>query len=262
MVQLQRVVITPEQIQQNPVVLDPKQAHYLCQVLRLNSGDRFIAMDGQGHWWLACLDVETKTAQILELLSIDNELSLPIHLIVAPPKGNHFEEVLRSATELGVASIIPLISERTILNPSLKKVDRWRRILLEASEQCHRQQIPALYDPITLVDVQNQNLAVNTWDTDQFICTTAQDTPNLWHYLTTTGISSQAKGLTLVTGPEGGWSQREEHQLISLGYQPISLGKRILRAVTAPIAALSLFSVYLEHQNPAINLRPVSLKNA
>lgn len=246
MAQLQRVAFHPAQFKPNQIALNPEQQHYLYKVLRLQIGDRFIAMNGQGQWWLAALTCEAAIATLVESLSINNELPVALTLIAAPPKGAVFEEVIRSATELGVTTIIPLISQRTILSPSPQKLERWRRIVREAAEQSHRQLIPILQDPIPFAHVQNLVSAVNTRNTDRFICSTVKTAPNFWQHLSSVGISRQSNGITLVTGPEGGWSQEEERCMTMMGYQPISLGRRILRAATAPITALSLIATYLE----------------
>ena len=86
MAQLQRIAIAPSQLQQNQILLTPQQQHYLGRVLRLCDGDHFIAMDGKGKWWLAQLQGEE--AQILEVLTVETELSVSITLMVALPKGN------------------------------------------------------------------------------------------------------------------------------------------------------------------------------
>lgn len=133
MPQLQRIAISPFQLQSGQISLTQQQQHYLGRVLRLREGDRFIAMDGMGKWWLAQLTGEQ--AQVLEPLEVQTELPVSITLMVALPKGNGFDEVVRCCTELGVACIAPVVSDRTLLNPSPQKLERWRRIAAEAAEQ-------------------------------------------------------------------------------------------------------------------------------
>jgi hypothetical protein len=126
MSQLQRIAIAPSQFQQEQILLTPQQQHYLGRVLRLCDGDRFIAMDGKGKWWLAQLEGEK--AQVLEPLTVQTELPVSITLMVALPKGNGFDDVVRCCTELGVAVIAPVVSDRTLLNPSPQKLERWYRV--------------------------------------------------------------------------------------------------------------------------------------
>ncbi|BAY42879.1 hypothetical protein SAMD00079811_04570 [Scytonema sp. HK-05] len=80
-------------------------------------------MDGKGKWWLAQLQGET--AQVLEPLTVETELAVSITLMVALPKGNGFDDIVRCCTELGVTVIAPVVSDRTLLNPSPQKLERW-----------------------------------------------------------------------------------------------------------------------------------------
>ncbi|TAG52006.1 MAG: 16S rRNA (uracil(1498)-N(3))-methyltransferase, partial [Oscillatoriales cyanobacterium] len=151
MAQLQRLAVTAAQISANKIDLTKEQQHYLNRVLRLQAGDRFIAMDGCGHWWSAILEVQETGlfASITEEIAVNRELPVAVTLIAALPKGNGFDEVVRQAAELGVASIVPVTSDRTLLKPSTQKVDRWRRIAAEAAEQSERQIVPTVYEPLS-----------------------------------------------------------------------------------------------------------------
>lgn len=242
MAQLQRIAITSlssanalSQLQQNQILLTPQQQHYLNRVLRLQKGDRFIAMDGMGKSWLAQLQGEE--AQILELLTVETELPVSITLMVALPKGNGFDEVVRCCTELGVACIAPVVSDRTLLNPSPQKLERWRRIAAEAAEQSERSFVPTILEPVSF------NAALSSFVANhKYICEGRGDYPHLKNSLHNQGEMS----IVIATGPEGGWTEKEIENAIQAGFQPVSLGRRILRAVTAPIVALSLVSAACE----------------
>jgi 16S rRNA (uracil1498-N3)-methyltransferase len=243
---LQRVVIDPCQICQTAIALGTQQQHYLGRVLRLQAGDRFIAMDGQGHSWLAELIAveEELQAEIVEPIQTHAELPMPVTLVMALPKGNGFDEVVRQATELGVASIVPVISDRTLLNPSAQKLDRWRRIAQEAAEQSERHYVPLLQTPISFT----QSLTDVTASTLNYLCVTRRTVPHLLNCLLfpIAPLPSPTLAITLAIGCEGGWTDAEIGQAIAAGYQPVSLGARILRAVTAPIVALSLIAAVQE----------------
>jgi 16S rRNA (uracil1498-N3)-methyltransferase len=235
MAQLQRIAIVLAQLQENQILLTPQQQHYLSRVLRLQKGDRFIAMDGIGKWWLAQLEGEE--AQILELLSVETELPVSITLMVALPKGNGFDEVVRCCTELGVACIAPVISDRTLLNPSPQKLERWQRIASEAAEQSERSFVPTILEPISF------DAALSSFSTqEKYICEGRGNYPHLKNCLHNQGEMS----IVIAIGPEGGWTEKEIDNAIQAGFQPVSLGRRILRAVTAPIVALSLISAASE----------------
>jgi 16S rRNA (uracil1498-N3)-methyltransferase len=233
--QLQRIALHPDQIQAQQIQLKPDQQHYLSRVLRLQVGDRFISMDGAGHWWLSELQ-EAGTAAIVEPLVAQTELPIAVTLMAALPKGSGFDEVVRQATELGVTAIAPILSDRTLLNPSPNKLERWRRIAAEAAEQSERLIIPEILEPQPFSQALTLDVEVG------YICVTRQDAPHLWQQLQSLAQSAALPAIGVAIGPEGGWTDAEVEQAIAAGYQPVSLGNRILRAVTAPLAALALVS--------------------
>jgi 16S rRNA (uracil1498-N3)-methyltransferase len=153
------------------------------------------------------------------------------------PKGNGFDEVVRCCTELGASCIVPVISDRTLLHPSPQKLERWRRIAIEAAEQSERQIVPTILAPQTFVAALSSNFS-NTLPVDnkKYICVARGDSPRLIDCLQDKGQTT----IVIATGPEGGWTETEVECAIAAGFQLVSLGRRILRAVTAPIVALSL----------------------
>ena len=232
-----RLVITPEQKQDRDLALNPEQQHYLLRVLRLGNGDRFIAMDGVGHSWMA--EIADKSAKIIESVDIYPELPVNITLITSLPKGSGYEQVVRCCTELGVSTFLPVISDRTILKPSVNKVQRWRKIATEAAEQSERQIVPTILPPVAWAE------AIATTEhltQDKYICVARGEQPSLWSCLS----QRSPQKIVIATGCEGGWTDGEIAKAIAVGYQPVSLGNRILRAITAPIVALSQAVALLE----------------
>ena len=227
-----RLVVTPEQIQQEKITLDARQQHYLLRVLRFTNGDRFIALDGAGNSWLA--EITDRSAQIISEIAIETELPISLTLITALPKGNGYEQVIRCCTELGVSKFIPVISDRTILKPSPNKVQRWRKIAAEAAEQSQRQIVPKIVEPVKFTSAIDNTIP----NQDKYICVARGNSPTLWNCLQN---KSQSE-IVIATGCEGGWTEMEVKGAIASGFQPVSLGNRILRAVTAPIAVSSLVS--------------------
>ena len=271
MPQLQRLAVNADRICDRTINLTLEQQHYLHRVLRLNQGDKFIAMDGRGHWWLAVLEAQETglIASIREEIAVNRELGVEVTLMAALPKGNGFDEVVRQATELGVASILPVTSDRTLLKPSPQKVDRWKRIAAEAAEQSERQIVPTISEPISF------DLAVKDCDQkNRYICVARGDNRHLWDCLI--GLEpphptllrgeqeleppqppfvgavppcpplGRELSIVIAIGPEGGWTEDEVKKAIEFGFEPVSLGSRILRAVTAPIVALSLIGTAFE----------------
>ncbi|MBD2335492.1 16S rRNA (uracil(1498)-N(3))-methyltransferase [Calothrix sp. FACHB-156] len=238
MSQLQRIAIAPSQLQAGQILLTKEQQHYLVRVLRLREGDRFIAMDGKGKWWLTQLVGEQ--GQVLEALVVETELPVSITLMVALPKGSGFDEVVRCCTELGVTTIAPVLSDRTLLQPSPQKLERWRRIAAEAAEQSERAFIPTIFEPVAF------SSSLSFANSHKYICEARGNFPHLKNFLPHQGQMTNDQEVVIATGPEGGWTQPEIDSAIAAGFQAVSLGRRILRAVTAPVVALSLVSAACE----------------
>ncbi|MGI0491538.1 16S rRNA (uracil(1498)-N(3))-methyltransferase [Alkalinema pantanalense CENA528] len=243
MSQIQRIVITPGQLQPPTLHLTQDQTHYLTRVLRLQPTDRFIAMTGQGDNWLAQLE-QPGLATLLEPLAVRSELPVTVTLALALPKGNAFDEVVRQVTELGVSRIVPILSDRTLLQPSANKLDRWRKIAQEAAEQSERAIVPTIAEPMAwkqhLQAVQAQPPG------SHFLCWGRGNSPHLMTPLQGGSDAQKRADLVIAIGPEGGWTNAEVEQGVQAGYQTVSLGPRILRAVTAPVVAMAIISAIFE----------------
>ncbi len=239
----QRLVIDPVQKQAQLITFTKPQQHYLYRVLRLQGGDQVIVLDGLGGSWLVIMTGAGEgTGEILEPWEVDHELPVKITLTVALPK-NGFDEVVYQATELGVGRVIPVISDRTLLRPSPQKIQRWRSIAQEATEQSERRIVPQILDPVTL----KQSLELTANLTHKYICTPRHNAPPLSHLLAELELLPELeleaiKELVVLTGCEGGFTEQEIEGAIDQKFQPVSLGKPILRAVTAPIIALALIA--------------------
>lgn len=240
---LYRLVITPPQKEGNLINLTNEQTHYLRRVLRLNNGDIFIAIDGQGSCWQ--VELTSDGGKIIQLLTENRELPVAVTLIVALPKGSGFEEIVRCTTELGVNQLQPVISDRTLLKPSQHKLERWRKIAQEAAEQSERQIVPYIASPIP---IQEAFSAANNLNIPKYIAFARSSTPHLQHFLTNELSGSFPSQIMIATGCEGGWTNKEIEQAIACNFQEVSLGKRILRAVTAPIMAMSLIAGTIEQE--------------
>lgn len=233
---MQRIILEAIQQAEGTLPLTSEQHHYLKRVLRLEDGDRFMALNGQGKAWIA--EIVGDAATMIEPISSpQKEFPYTVTLMVALPKGNAFDEVVRCCTELGVTTILPVISDRTLLKPSANKLTRWRRIAQEATEQSERLFVPTLQDPIGFTTALK---TIPKENTNLYICAARGDYPHLLSCL------SSSKNIVLAIGPEGGWTEKEIEGAILQGFQPVSLGSRILRAVNAPIVALSLVAATFE----------------
>ncbi|HIK42561.1 16S rRNA (uracil(1498)-N(3))-methyltransferase [Thermoleptolyngbya sp. M55_K2018_002] len=250
MSQFQRLTIAPDQISGSYIRLTPEQQHYLRRVLRLQAGDRLLAMDGLGQCWLVAVEPPDQMQILEEQIPIaPTELPRPVVLLIAMPKGQGMDDIVRQATELGAAQIVPILSDRTLLNPSPQKLDRWRRIAQEAAEQSERQFVPTIGDPQPWSD------ALTVWNAETceaYLCEARGDRPHLLQkLLPTRGASPSTKPVAIAIGPEGGWTNAEIDGAIAAGYRVVSLGRRVLRAITAPAAALAILAAALEQDMPS-----------
>jgi 16S rRNA (uracil1498-N3)-methyltransferase len=259
---LQRVTLQPHQVEQalelnQAIAVTPEQKHYLTNVLRLELGAEFIALDRQGGWWLAQLaiasDGETIQAKIIGQLENNSELFAQIVLGIAMPKGNNIESIIRQTTELGVRQISPLFSDRTVIKAGTdignQKRDRWQRIAEEAAELSLRNYVPEVNPPQSFKQWLNNSAQLSTQLTEQshkYICVIRADVPHLLNSLQSINDAEERSQIFIAIGCEGGWTEREEEMAIAAGFSPVSLGDRVLSAVTAPVVALSIVSAFLE----------------
>ena len=177
---------------------------------------------------------------------IESDPALPITLVMSVFKFDHMEWAIEKATELGVASIVPVIARRTekhLAQAAMKRVERWRRIAHEASQQSRRSDAPAILDPVRLPDrvksaSNEKRLVLAEQERSTTLRTALQEAIAV--------ASAEMPAFELAIGPEGGWAPEEEALFDAQGWQAVSLGPRILRAETAAIAALAVVASMLE----------------
>ncbi|MDX8405017.1 MAG: 16S rRNA (uracil(1498)-N(3))-methyltransferase [Mariprofundus sp.] len=216
------------------VTLPSDLGHYLLHVMRQSSGDSITLFNGQGGEFHGIIDNLTKqqsSCQINKFDDVSREMGCRVHIIQAACRSEKIETVLQKGTELGAASFHITRSERSSLkldgNKLDKKLDRWRKIIIEAAEQSGRTRIPELiwHDRLGNVPCSGTALilhphAAMSW---QAIRTDIQ----------------QSTEVSLAIGPEGGWNDTDIATLTALGFQSMLFGPRILRTETAAPALLA-----------------------
>ncbi|MGQ9836909.1 MAG: 16S rRNA (uracil(1498)-N(3))-methyltransferase [Cyanobacteriota bacterium] len=241
---LPRLVIAPEQ--RDPaghLHLTDSQQHYLQRVRRLKVGAPFLVLDGSGGLWLAHWQPQgSRVVGWVETQS--RELPIRLHLGLAVVKGPAFDEVFRQVTELGVAQITPLLTERTVLEPGSGRQQRWQKIVQEAAEQCERLRWPQIAPSTPWASW------VNTLEVDWWAIAVARGhTPLLMQVLPNRLAQTPDPVLAIAIGPEGGWTAAEIEQAQARGAIPVSLGSTILRATTAAVVAVSLIAAAYSKPN-------------
>jgi len=219
------------------IALPKEIMQHAIWVLRLRIGAVITLFNGQGGEYSAHLiDIAKKTAYCI-IDSYENkerESALSLTLVQAISKAEHFDLTIQKAVELGVQTIVPVMTERSAqLNSEKadKREQRWRRIIISACEQCGRNRLPELHSVISL-----ENWLAQSQDGARFVLSpTAQK--NLHDVLEK---QEKMDAVTLLVGAEGGLSDSEMQNIISVGYQDIRLGSRILRTETAAISALAI----------------------
>ncbi|MBL1141964.1 MAG: 16S rRNA (uracil(1498)-N(3))-methyltransferase [Proteobacteria bacterium] len=210
------------------------KVHHLTHVLRMHVGDAVKLFNDSGNEFDATIIALTKKnaeVEIKELHQVDNESSLKITLCLAVARGQQMDYSIQKAVELGVNSVIPVMSEFS--NVKLRddrlnnKMMHWQNIIISATEQCGRNRLAQLQLPVSF----SKCLVMDKTKTRLILQPGCQQSmPAI------TPINNQ---LTLIIGPEGGFSETEVDEAIEAGAMPVSLGPRILRAETAVVSALS-----------------------
>jgi 16S rRNA (uracil1498-N3)-methyltransferase len=230
--------IRPESVQGDRVVFDTEEAHHLAHVLRLQPGAVVRTLDGRGHEITVRLTrVGSRVAEgdIVSRSIPATESPLSLTLAQGIPKGSKLETIIRMATELGVALVIPLLLERTVARPDptgpSHRLLRWRRVAKEAAKQSGRAVIPEVRAPTTLDEWLAEPTAPGL-----FLCLWEGERTPLSAVLPAT----RAAHATVLVGPEGGLTDSEVGRLRSAGAVVAGLGPRILRTETAGPVALAL----------------------
>src|ERR1017187_7697616 len=229
--------------------LGGEEAHHALNVLRLKAGDTVNVFDGRGHEAQAAISQISNQSVQLKLLTQSDSAPLPCRITLAQaiPKKS-MDLIVQKATELGVATIVPLVSDRTLvkLDEDSKKVDRWREIALESCKQCGNNWLPEIQPPQTARDFLG---ALPKFDL-KLIGSLQPDAKPLKIILSgtsTLGHSSTPSVLILI-GPEGDFTPAELNLAKSAGCLPLSLGPLVLRAETAAIYTLSILHHELQNR--------------
>lgn len=218
------------------IALPDALAHHALRVLRLRAGESVVLFNGQGGEYPATLDVDGKAgfAQLGAFDPREAELTGRITLVQGLPSGDKMDWVVEKAVELGAARVCPIAAQRSVLQlsgPRLdKRVAHWQRIAQSAAEQCGRNRLMTVDAPLSLADW----LALPA-DGPRLLCHPDAETDLAGLLQGTPALAS----LTLLVGPEGGWSDKELAQAREAGVQAVRFGPRVLRTETAGLALIA-----------------------
>ena len=213
--------------------LDDRARHHLARVLRVKAGDRLCVFNGDGNNYQGAI-VSASKNQVSVLIDsmeqADTESPLNTCLALGVSKGDRFEWAIKKATELGVSSIVPLLSQRVDVRLSperwQKKQEHWQQVVISACEQSGRAVVPDVQEPTTLPHW------LSHVEADCKLVLDPEATPN--------ALNDQPASIALLIGPEGGLAPSELTLASENGFSAMRLGPRVLRTETAPLVALSV----------------------
>lgn len=232
------------------LVLPPDAARH-AQVLRLQPGDSITLFNGSpddkgnaGEFDATIMRMGRSDVQV-ELgayHAVQREASLRVQLAVGMPANERMDWLVEKATELGVTSIQPLMTERSVLRLSAeraeKKVAHWQSVAIAACEQCGGNQVPLIHGVMGYAAWLKARAATSTAPhTHALVLSLRAVTVGLRQALASCGTGVSA--VTLLSGPEGGLSNAEEEEAVAHRFEPVTLGPRVLRAETAALSALA-----------------------
>jgi 16S rRNA (uracil1498-N3)-methyltransferase len=209
--------------------LEGDEARHLSRVCRLGPGDVVEVFDGKGFAMGAGVRFVGKNTVELEVLGDPLPDRVPccrLTLATAVPKGERFDWLVEKATEIGVERLVPMVTERSVVDPRASKLERLRRLIVEASKQCGRNRLMELSPPVPW---SVWALAAGP-DSVRLLAQPGGSSPSCWPRI------RQGDPVTLAVGPEGGFSTAEVETARQAGWHPISLGATLLRIETAGLA--------------------------
>ncbi|GAB2478987.1 16S rRNA (uracil(1498)-N(3))-methyltransferase [Comamonas humi] len=223
----------------------PPEAARHAQVFRLQPGDAITLFNGEGGEYGATIARMGRSQVAVRVDShdaVEREAAVAVHLLAGITAGERMEWLVEKATELGVASITPIEAERSVMRlkgeRATKRQERWQAIAASACEQCGRNRVPVIHAP---VDLRQWVQAGEPAGALRLVLSLADGARPLPQALGP--LAGEAPAVVFLSGPEGGLSPAEEALARASGFAPVTLGPRVLRAETAPLAALAALTL-------------------
>lgn len=246
---MHRFYLPADQCQETTLTLLDREAHHAAQVLRVRPNEKVLVLDGVGHEFQCDVQKVSRKTVSLAVIGIRFTEPLPysITLLQAVPKGKIIESILQKATELGVARIVPILSERVTTQldgeGASDKLEKWRLCTIEAIKQCGQPWLPRVEMPVT----PQAFLAANERFDLALVASlhTGSRSPREYLGAFAAERKRKPKSACVWIGPEGDFSPAEMESITRSGVQPITLGRLVLRCETAAIYCLSILNYEL-----------------
>ncbi len=244
---MRRFFVDPENISGSAAVLTGPEAHHIAKVLRLSTGTKVILFDGSGSYYEALLTrispagVETKIVSIIPYIETAEDSQPALHLGMGLVKGKKMDFIIQKITELGVAGLHPFHSRYCAVRDHKKdRLSRWHKIALEACKQCNRPRPPVISpvknfkELLAASETENHDLKLFFWENKEG----QKSVQEIFAPM------EKIDSVMTIIGPEGGFSTEEVQLAVDAGYEPVTMGSRILRSETAAVAAVAI----LQHE--------------
>ena len=227
------------------------QAAHLSRVLRGEPGMEFDVVAGDQTWHAVIATVNDQAVEFRLLEAISSPQALPLTVLLSIFKFDRLEWAIEKLTELGVVEIQPLIARRTekhLEQASARRVERWRRIALEAAKQSRQAAVLTIHDPASLKKClgSSPNERNSDFSRLRLVLSENESDRTLLQELNSSQPEWRARGIHLAVGPEGGWTREEESSFREHGWLAVSLGPTILRAETAAIASVAIVAAAMQ----------------
>ena len=230
-----RFPISQNQIKNNLAIVSGSDYRHIVKVLRLKPGNEITLFDEKGvEHFGQITEIRTKEIRITiaESKRIETKPHLNITLLQSIPKGDKMDFIVEKATELGVKTIVPVVTERSQIRKT-KRIERWRRIALESSKQSRRMMPPDILDLMSF-----DNAIYSNDKGELYLIFYEKCKDNIKDIIKHAGKATE--NIKIFIGPEGGFSENEVNAAKEKGFIPIGLGPRILRTETAGIVAVAV----------------------
>ncbi|KNY26791.1 16S rRNA (uracil(1498)-N(3))-methyltransferase [Pseudobacteroides cellulosolvens] len=235
-----RFFVKDEEIQNENITISGEDFNHIKNVLRLRQGDSLVISDGNCTDYDVVIDSYESSYVVTRIVGKyknNNESDIDITLFQGIPKSDKMDMIIQKSVEMGVKRIVPVLTERTVVKinsekDSKNKITRWQRIAQEASKQCNRGIMPTVENPVTFYEavakLKRADLSLIPYEKES------------GNKLKSVIKGNDAKTISVMIGPEGGFSNSEVDLAVENGFVPVTLGPRILRTETAGLSVLSI----------------------
>ncbi|KAB3530746.1 16S rRNA (uracil(1498)-N(3))-methyltransferase [Alkaliphilus serpentinus] len=245
---MNRFFVEPKQVNESlrEIAITGEDVKHISKVLRLSRGDKIEICDGEKYQYIGeikDLQKDMVLVEYLEQVKISTEAPIKVTLYQGVPKGSKMDLIIQKTTEMGIFSIVPVLTDRTVVQleskkDKEKKTERWQKIALEAAKQSKRGIIPDIHEPLSFIEALNHSKG------NQMNILAYEGERNISLKSTLSG-KPKVHSIGIWVGPEGGYTEAEVQRTAVDAFHIVTLGPRILRTETAGFALLSMIMYQL-----------------